>query len=108
MDLIKNNKTASFIVGIAALIAATLGIIEGVQKLDSFICSEAEAQEMIQQQAIPVQRDQLEFQIDQMKREIFVLKQKAQYNKEEPWEAELLKEMQKELGELEIKKDNLD
>ena len=108
MKIVREKPIHSAVIGLAMLIAATVGIIEGLEKLDKFICTEAEAKEMIQQRALPVQRQQLEYQIQQMEYDLFILKRKKEYGKDEPWEEDLIDDIEEDIDDLEEKKDKLD
>ena len=107
MNIIKENKIVSSIIAIAALFSAIVGIGKSIDYCDTLIVTEAEAKEMVQQTMIPAQRRAIETDISGVKREIFILEQKAQYQKDEPWEKDLLKKLNTELGKLEEDKAEL-
>ena len=107
MRFIPENKVYATILGIGVFAGSLLGIIEGIEKLDAIVCTEAEAQDMIQEQAVPIQRQNFEFQIQQMEYEQDILKRKAEWDKEEPWEEELIKDLEKDIDLLKKKKDAL-
>lgn len=105
--IIEKNPILSIIVAIGVTLGAMTTIQNSFSRFDALICTEAEAREMIQQQMVPMLRDNTEYQINQLKNQIFVLKQKKQYNKDEPWEADLLEDLENELDRLKEKKQEL-
>ena len=107
LTTIKENKLVSSILAVAMVVGAIVSIGKGFEWSDKYICTEAEAGSMIQQSVIPAERNRLEKDISDIKRDIFVLEQKAQYGKDEPWEPKLLEQLEEDLDELEADKDEL-
>ena len=107
-QMITNNKVISAILAISLVIGALVSIGKGLEWSDKYVCTEAEANDMIQQSIIPAQRARIEKDINDIKRDIFVLEQKAQYDKDEPWEPKLLEQMEADLNELKLEKSELD
>ena len=58
MSLIKDNPVIALVAGIAVLVGSVVGIGKGMTEIDGLICTEAEAQEMIRQRSLPIQRQQ--------------------------------------------------
>jgi hypothetical protein len=89
------------------MFGATQTIGSGLDRFDRILCTEAEAEEMILQQTIPMHRDEIDFQIKQLKYQIYILEQKEINGKSEPWEAKLLEDLEDDLDALEAKKGSL-
>ena len=105
--LIEENPYLSIIVAMGVMFGAMKTIGTGWQYFDAMVCSEAEAEDMIQRQTVPMHRDEIEFQIKQLKYQIYILEQKEIKKKQEPWEEKLLEKMNEDLDVLEEKKRNL-
>ena len=107
-QMITNNKIVSAILAVSLVIGAVVSIGKGLEWSDKYVCTEAEAGDMIQQSVIPAQRARIENDINNIKRDIFILEQKSQYGKDEPWEPRLLEQLKIDLNELKLEKSILD
>ena len=104
---IEQNPFLSVIVAAGVAVGAMMSISTGFEKLDRIVCTEAEAEEMIQRQTVPMHRDEIEFQMKQLKYQIYILEQKEINNKAEPWEGKLLEDLEQDLEALQEKKSKL-
>ena len=102
--MIEENPFLSIVVAMGVMFGATKSISGGVEVVDSYFCTEAEAQDMIEQQTIPMHRDEIDFQIKQLKYQIYILEQKEINGKSEPWEPKLLEDLEDDLNALKEKK----
>ena len=104
---ISENPILSLLVACGVTIGAAQTVGKGFDQLDGLICTEAEAEEMIQQQAAPLQRQLMEFQIYQLEKEKRALEHNMREGKDGEYDRSLIADLVKEIDRLKDEKRKL-
>ena len=105
---ISENPLISILIACSVAIGAAQTVGKGFDQLDGLICTEAEAEEMIRQQAAPLQRQLMDFQIYQLEKEKRGLEYNMREGKDGEYDRALVKDLVKEIDRLKDEKRNLD
>ena len=107
-EVIEKNPLWTMLVVAGIAIGAFQTLSSGVKSLDKMICTEAEAEEMIKQQAVPVQRSLYEFQIYQLEKEQKELQWKLKSQVITDYEMQTLNDLNEEIDRLREEKRKLE